>query len=310
MFLVVAVVIVFGITALTGKAAKSVRISSVFDACDPNILPLAVALENGYFTKENINVSMNPLKGSADILDTNVLVMGRGIFYPLQEKYPGTFKVFNFNLQDESKWNDAVLVNKESEISSVSQLKGKVIGRIEQPVLSELPDSQPAGLMAMLEQNGLNPAEFSTRRASLEDLENNVVDALYIREPLMALALHSGKQKILVEGPIFARYVFSPWPMSVSAISSTFMKQKPETAKQIVRIWDKAIDFIRENPIEADKIQQECMKKNYGQDGVQVRQLNHWKSNETDKNLVQNQLKWYHSIGVTAKELNVNDLLY
>lgn len=299
------------------KTAETINIPTFLNKCDPNLLPLSVALEKGYFTKENINVNrVNPAnliqnfkEGKFDS-GIDVLITGRGQFYPLEDKYPGLFKVFNLNVQDESKWNDAVIVTNKSKVTNLRQLKGKTIGITTSANDESGGKPRFVALSVMLEKNGLNSAEFKMIEATLNDLENNTVSALYIRDPELALSLYSDKNKILVEGPIFAKYILSPWPMSVSAISSTFMKQKPETAKQIVRIWDQAIDFIRENPIEADKILQACMKKNYGLDDAEVRQLNYWKNNEIDKNLVQKQLKWYYSISATTKELNVNDLLY
>lgn len=289
------------------QTAETIGISTAHNPCDPNTLPMLVALQNGYFAGENINVN---LLGATDMKDPapDVLVTSRGLFYMSEDQHPDTFKAFNFNLQDESKWNDAILVRKDSEITSLGQLKGKIIGIVTSASGPITPKVE--ALKAVLEKNGLNPAEFNLRSATENDLHNNAADALYIKEPGLSLSLSSGRARILIEGPIFAKYVFSPWPMSVSALSTGLIKQRPEVASKIVEVWDRSIDFIRENPTKADQILTACVKENFGQDGVIVRQLTHWKSSETDKNLIQQQLQWYYSIGSTSKELNVNDILY
>jgi len=310
------------------QTAETVDIATPLNTCDPNVFPLRVASKNGYFAKENINVNLADASG--DLLtnlnngksdpNADVLVMGRGEFYRLEDKHPGMFKIFAFGLQDKNKWNDAIIVRRDSGIASLGQLQGKTIGisfgdardaTARVSATSEEMEPREAAIRTMLEKNGLDPAEFPLVSANLAALENNTISALHIREPFLTFGLHSGKYEILEEGPIFARYVFNlnPWAMSVSGISSEFTQQKPETAKKIVQVWDQSVSFIRENPAEADTILQECMKENFGLSGATVRQLTHWKSSETDKNLVQQQLQWYYSIGVTSKELNVDDIL-
>ena len=284
-----------------------------FHDCDPSQLPLYTALENGYFKTEKIDVTLSwsidvdvNIQNVAEHPDIDLIVVGRAQFYNLEDKYPDLFNVFNFNVQDGTRWNDAVVVKKDSEIKSLGQLRGKTIG-----IITDGSNWGARGeiIKIILEKNGLNPEDFKIMITTMNDFENNQVDALYMRGPLLSLFLYLGKTMILEEGPIFAKYIFGPWPMSVSALSSKIIKESPDVAERVVRVWDRAINYIRENPVEADEILQRCMEKTFGVKDLPVRRLNYWTSKEINQTLIQNQLDWYYSKGFLSRKLNVADIL-
>ena len=312
---IVFLIVVIGCTIPPGT--DNVKISTSFIDCNPSGFPLHVAVENGYFAEENIdvNVAQNIIHGKNGVeipADADVIMLGRSPFYQSEAIHPNSFKAFNFNVQDKTKWNDAILVKKDSDITSLNQLIGKTIG-ITTGIRAnnyDLPhSSRIQGVIMMLKKNGLDPEDFKIVRADEHDFENNNIDALEIREPGLSMLLDSGAYRVLVGGPIFAENIFTPWPMSISAISSEFLKENPKDAKKIVQIWDKAIDFIGENPDEADKILQRCMEKNYGLKDIKIRQINYWKNDELDKDLIQKQLDFYHTLEIVKVQLKVDDIV-
>lgn len=236
--------------------------------------------------------------------DIDVLIIGRGKFYKIESEYPGSFKAFSFGLQDEAKWNDALLVMGDSDITSLEQLEGKIIGVAGDPAAGV----RGEGLRNMLKKNGLDPNNFTIVGAFAWDLMIGEVDALELREPELSLMLQGGVARILVDGPIFAGNIFSPWPMSAFGVSSKFIEENPETVEKIIRIWDQAINFIERNPNEVDRITRKCMEENFSGEGVGVNQLQYWKNDGIDKDLIQRQLDFYYETS-GIKKIDVNDII-
>lgn len=288
----------------------TLRVGLALSACSPSELPFLVAKEKGYFQTEGFNVLVSKEKmefGDADSLTRSfdIIIVGRARQYYMEATDPGKFKVFTVNYLDSTHPNYAILMRKDAVISSLGQLEDKIIG-----VDVHSGRARFVLMRKILEKNGLDPARVQLRDASVEELISGQVDALYIREPELSLALHKGDIKILVDEPI-AKYIMNPWPMSFSSFSNKFLQQKPEAARNVIRVFDRAIDFIRENPENVIGFLRSCMQENYGT-STDVRQLAHWKLEETQGVLetIQTQIDLYYQTGLIPNKIEASEILF
>jgi len=271
--------------------------------CNPGNLPLYVAIENGYFEKENIHIQINLSYIDDNVTNFDVILLGRNVLYSWPDQ-PGVLFAFTANYFDESNPTYAIIVQKDSEIKSLDQLKFKKIG-----LESGSGGARLVLMRIILERNGLDPNDSEINFfSSIEELENGTIDALYIREPEKSLALSKGNFEILVDEPV-GRFVWTPWPMSYSAFSSEFLKERPNEAKKLVTVWDNAIDFIRKNPDEAGKLLEKCAQEEYGI-GLKISQFKQWKLGEMDRTFIQKQIDLYHEKGILGDDIDVDDILY
>lgn len=280
----------------------------VLDGDSSNSLHL-VAQEKGYFNEAGCNLILRRLDNISrydsvvEFFESDLYLMGRATVYAIEAAHPGLLKAFNFNLQDETRWNDAILVRKSLNITSLGQLeKNQSIG-----LLGGGPARVPL-MKIMLKKNGLNPEDF--KLISVNDNTLSGINIVYAREPFVSLLLAKGDWKLLIDEPLFAKYIFSPWPMSMSLFSTKFLKEKPALAQKVISVYDKTILFIREHPDEAQSILSKYVEKEYGVKGLRIRLINYLKSDEINKDLIQKQSDWYYENGMSSRKINAEDLIY
>lgn len=287
---------------------ETVRVGLLLSDCNPNYLPFLVASKQGFLDKEGVKFTTPMAKGdyaNASSLASkfDIIILGRAQQYTMTASYPGEFSAFLINYLETSKPNYAILVKKESSLTSITQLKGKIIG-----LENNSGKARNVLIKAILKKNGIDPESISIKDASILDLEDGKVDALYIREPQLSLALSKGTSRILVNEPV-ANYVMNPWPMSFSSLSKKFLTEKPALAKSAISSFEQATELIRNNPQKAGEILTECMQEKYGVK-ANVKQVNHWRVDEADRTLLQRQMDFYYENSLIPKRINVNDVLY
>lgn len=273
-----------------------------------------VAQENGYFTEQGCKLTARHAKHHKDyegmkdgkLPESDLYLMGRSAVYITEAANPGLIKAFNFNVQTEKSGNDAILVKDSLGITDLKQLpKGQTVGIL---------GAGPAGLpfmKMMLDKSKLNPADFT-----ITNLNNNIkaisetgISIAYVREPFLSLLLAQGGWKILVDGPLFARNVFSPWPMTMTVFSSKFLKEKPALAQKVVSAYEKAISFVRQNPKEAESIMTKYMEKTYGAKDLKIRTVDYLSQGEITKEAVQKQMDWYYEQKIISHQIKAEDIL-
>ncbi len=317
--------ILSNITAYEGRATSSledVKLTLFMPDGDSAYLLHIIAQEKGYFTEAGINLMFQQGTGEDRELppESDLYLMGRSRVYEIEAAHPGLIKAFNFNTQDESRWNDAILVKKNLDITSLSQLeKGSSIG-----LIGGGPARFPL-IKIMLKKNNLNPEDFKLislddaskikltddviyRTALINDFVSKV-NIVYAREPFVSLLLARKDWKIMIDEPLFARNIFSPWPMSMTLFSTKFLKEKPALAQKVISVYDKAISFIRENPQQAQSILSKYIEKKYGINGLKMRLVNYLKSGEIAKEVIQRQSDWYAKNGLTKGKIHAENLI-
>ncbi len=288
---------------------EPVRVGLLASKLTSSYMPFYVAMEKGYFKDAGIQIETPPTNiefGSAKDYEESfdVCVMGRVQQYIIEGTIPGYFSVFAEDHLSQSHPNYAILVRKDSKVKSLAELEGKTIG------LEEHAGHARARVVLMsliLKDLKLDPKKFEMKNCPIESLENGEVEALYIREPELSIAMSRGKSEVLIDEPV-VRHIMGPWPMSFASLTTKFLKKDPETSAKIISCWNKAIDYIRAHPEESQKLFDRYTEQALGMK-LQVKQLDHWKLDEIDRSIVQRQINLYYDHGVLPQRISPDAII-
>ena len=219
-------------------------------------LPHFVAIEKGYYKDEGLDVAADPIN-SSDLMAQDV-VAGRidaaielSIVPLLKqlESSENAAKIFAMSAITSENGFDGIVVKASSPIKSLQDLSGKKIGvfpgTTAKNTLSEIfktsfPQNEMPGFIE------LDPSSH------IQSLDTGIVDALFTYEPTLTTGIiNNGFRKISTS--IYAMQ-YSPNPIGVRAINNEWLEKNPATAKSFFNAIDKAVEFIRKNPIEAREI--------------------------------------------------------
>lgn len=223
-------------------------------------LPLFVAIERGFFKDNNIEVEMTRLIGGPpnvaamignQIDAAAVLVTIEGMNANL--KKPGVAMYISLNSQNAKYQMEQFVVRKGLEIKSLADLKGKKI----------MSAPGPANVLmarAALAAAGLKEGDYQLDQLDMGQHVNAMTagtfDAGYTLEPNATVMRKNGVATTFEAG-VIAKYVLgdpqaNAW-VGGCALTSDFIKSKPDVARRFAAAWGKAVKFINENPAEARK---------------------------------------------------------
>ena len=256
-FLILVIIIVLSIGVIyllypRAEETKPVRIGYLPIVAS---LPLYTAQENGYFEEQGINIEAIQIQTSNQIIEALIrgdIDIGIGLssvpILAVESKDPGKIKVFSVSDLTTDRPFDYIITNKE-EITSIKDLEGKKIGVF------------PGSTAKKFVKKYLQNAEINITNTKWVDitppnqlpaLYSGSIDALHSYEPITTIALENPKVKPLARG-VYSE-VFDHTPVGVSVVSSKFLKNNPNLAKDTVISFNNAFDFNREHIGESRKI--------------------------------------------------------
>ncbi len=218
---------------------------------DIHHLPLWVALDEGFFKEQGINVEI------AGIFRSGPEIMSAFSAGALDMAYvgeaPSVTAVANGTanvaiLAQVNTEGSAIVVGKNSPIKTISDLKGK---QIAIPGYSTVQDLL---LRKALGESGLDPKQAKIvvikPPEMIGALRTNQIDAFISWEPYPAQAVCMGIGKKLVSsGEIWTNH-----PCCVLVIDRKFAQANGENVKRILQAHKKSVDFILDKPGEAAQI--------------------------------------------------------
>jgi NitT/TauT family transport system substrate-binding protein len=244
-------------SVLNAQAQDKVRVG-VFPVA--STLPLFVAIERGFFKENNIEVEMTRLIGGPpnvaamignQIDAAAVLVTIEGMNANL--KKPGVAMYISLNSQNAKYQMEQFVVRKGLEIKSLADLKGKKIMSAPGPANVTM-------ARAALAAAGLKEGDYQLDQLDMGQHVNAMTagtfDAGYTLEPNATVMRKNGVATTFEAG-VIAKYVLgnpqaNAW-VGGCALTSDFIKSKPDVAKRFTAAWGKAVKFINDNPAEARK---------------------------------------------------------
>ncbi|MCC6779427.1 MAG: ABC transporter substrate-binding protein [Hyphomicrobiales bacterium] len=223
-------------------------------------LPYFVALERGFFKEQNIDAEMIRLIGgppNVAAMITNqidaaaVLVTIEGMNANI--KKPGVAMYISVNSQNKTYQMEQFVVRKGFNATSLKDLKGAKIMSAPGPANVTM---AKAALAAV----GLKDGDYSIDQLDMGQHVNAMTagtfDAGYTLEPNASTMRKLGVASTLEAG-VIAHYVLGDPNANAfvggCALTSDFIKSRPDVAKRFTAAWGKAVELINSNPQEARK---------------------------------------------------------
>lgn len=165
--------------------------------------------------------------------------------FNIEARTPGTFKILIVQQLSDEMNNEALVVNKNSSITSIAQLTGKKIG-ITPGVFSEV----------MLKKSYEKEINFDKGtqliklppQSQLSTLESGQIDGLVAYEPLITTGLANDSIRVL-DYHSYGR-IKEPFPVGGYTLSTKFMEENPEVTQKIARVLLRALEYGTKNPSE------------------------------------------------------------
>jgi NitT/TauT family transport system substrate-binding protein len=245
------------LVALPAQAADKVRVG-VFPVS--STLPYFVALEKGYFKEQSIEPEMSRLIGgppnvaamiSNQIDAAAVLVTIEGMNANI--KKPGVAMYISVNSQNKTYQMEQFVIRKGFNATSLKDLKGAKIMSAPGPANVTM---AKAALAAV----GLKDGDYTIDQLDMGQHVNAMTagtfDAGYTLEPNASTMRKLGVATTLEAG-VIAHYVLGNPEANAfvggCALTTDFIKSKPDVARRFTLAWHKAMDLINTNPQEARK---------------------------------------------------------
>ncbi len=223
-------------------------------------LPYFVAVERDFFKEQNIETEMVRLIGgppNVAAMITNqidaaaVLVTIEGMNANI--KKPGVAMYISVNSQNKTHQMEQFVARKGFNATSLKDLKGAKIMSAPGPANVTM---AKAALAAV----GLKEGDYSIDQLDMGQHVNAMTagtfDAGYTLEPNASTMRKLGVATT-VEAGVIAHYVLGDPEANAfvggCALTSDFIKSRPDAAKRFAAAWEKAARLINENPAEARK---------------------------------------------------------
>jgi NitT/TauT family transport system substrate-binding protein len=245
------------LAALPASAQDKVKVG-VFPVSSS--LPYFVAVEKGFFKEQNIDPEMVRLIGGPpnvaamignQIDAAAVLVTIEGINANI--KKPGVAMYISINSQNQKYQMEQFVIRKGLDAKSLADLKGKKIMSAPGPANVTM-------ARAALAAAGLKEGEYSLDQLDMGQHVNAMTagtfDAGYTLEPNASTMKKMGVATTLEAG-VIAKYILGDPNANAfvggAALTTDFIKSRPDVARRFTVAWGKAVDLINNNPTEARK---------------------------------------------------------
>ncbi len=139
----------------------------------------------------------------------------------------------------------AIVVGKHSSIKSPKDLKGKKVATVKGSYAHHL-------LAIVLQNSGLTADDIRFLNMSQGDigtaLQKGDIDAGAIWEPLITRLTDEGTARVLVDGTGIKSGIL------VIVATNSFVARNPDLVRKFLEVYERARDFLRENPREAARL--------------------------------------------------------
>jgi NitT/TauT family transport system substrate-binding protein len=223
-------------------------------------LPYFVARDRGFFKEAGIETEMIRLIGGppnvagliTNQIDASaVLVTIEGMNANI--KKPGVAMYISVNSQNQKYQMEQFVIRKGLAAKTLADLKGKKIMSAPGPANVTM-------AKAALAAAGLKEGDYSIDQLDMGQHVNAMTagtfDAGYTLEPNASTMRKMGVASTLEAG-VIAKYILGDPNANAfvagCALTSDFIKGRPDVAKRFAAAWAKAVDLINNNPAEARK---------------------------------------------------------
>lgn len=278
-------------------------------------LPLYIAIDKGYFEDEGLNVELSSISSSntlAELIVTNKIDIAITVsplaYYSVKYLSDNNSKIFGAGYHTSGNKNeniDAIIVRPDSNFKDISDLIDKKIG-----VLPGL--TTESYMKQVFIKNGLSfeNVQFVSLppNAILQAITTDQIDAAYAVEPTVTIGLINNSIKVL-ERPIITKYIMPTYIPKFDVVSEDFIKNYPNDFKAFFRAYNKSVDFINNNELEAKKSLVKFLDLDE-QVALQSEEGGFWKVEEINPTLLNEEMDYYLNAGLLEGKIDTSNLLY
>lgn len=221
---------------------KTIKELSIGVLPDVDSIPLIIAQQQGYFEKEGIKVNIVQFKSAKD--RDSAFQAGK-IDGAVSDVLAAAFaKEGGFDVKITSMTNGSykLLVNKNSKISKIEDLKGKSIAISKNTIIEYACD------MMLKEANvsfdDVKKSVIPQIPVRLEMLQNGKVDSAVLPDPLATVAVKNGASVLNSTDKLN----INP---GVLIFSSSSINSKKMEIKSFYSAYNKAVEFLQNKPVES-----------------------------------------------------------
>jgi ABC-type nitrate/sulfonate/bicarbonate transport system substrate-binding protein len=161
----------------------------------------------------------------------------------VEAKSPNLFQMTWYAVETSTHSVNALLVPKDSPLTSIRELRGKTVGTFTGA-------TQVLNLEAIFQKSlGKSSAVNITQVApnlQLQTLERKEVAAFFTIEPNVTIAIEKNIAKVLVDNPR-CKYILDPFPAGGGVLAARFLTARPKEAQATREALNEAIAAIRAN---------------------------------------------------------------
>jgi ABC-type nitrate/sulfonate/bicarbonate transport system substrate-binding protein len=253
--LLVAILLLSGCKPHEGEAVVRIGYTPLMYA-----QPTFVAIDQGLLAKAGVKYELTKFENSTQIV--NALLGGQLDFcaispvlsaFAAQEKSGSKeplFQLYYYNLDSKEHPISYLLVRKDSDITSLEQLRGKTIGVFPGNILSRI--SAKLLLKPYFDPDKELVFQDVAPQLQAQTLESKQIDAMFSLEPYATLSLELGQSRILHVAPQLS--VYEPLPAGAGFMNRSFIKQHPDTARRFGQAIREATQLIRKDPAVAKSV--------------------------------------------------------
>ncbi|MGO9737683.1 MAG: ABC transporter substrate-binding protein [Desulfomonilaceae bacterium] len=249
LFICLSCLLLSGTAYSQNPSVSSIRMAVLQN--DIHHLPLWVALDEGFFKEQGLNVEI------AGIFRSGPEIMSAFSAGSLDMAYvgeaPTVTAVANGTanvaiLAQVNTEGSAIVVGKNSSIRTISDLKGKQVAIPGYSTVQDLLLSKALG------ESGLDPKQVKIivikPPEMIGALRTDQIDAFISWEPYPAQAICMGIGKMLAS----SAEIWKDHPCCVLVVDRRFAQANGEKMNKALKAHRKAVDFIRDKPAEAARI--------------------------------------------------------
>jgi ABC-type nitrate/sulfonate/bicarbonate transport system substrate-binding protein len=218
-----------------------------------DVAPAWLGADKGFFREEDIDVSFRPIAGGAEVIPQIIrgdvqFAFGNPISLAFAQQRGIALRYVTEGVQGGSSEQDStngLLVHKDSDIRSVSDLAGKTFA------LNVLNSLGEVTINTALEKEGVDTSNLKFVEVPFPDmlaaLEQRQFDVAWLPEPFVSQGIAEGHRKLL--DPMVASY--PRLTLSGYFASAEFIEQNGDLVERFQRAMNRSLDYAAAHEDEA-----------------------------------------------------------
>ena len=305
----------------SGQPAESEQATPEYAECELEIgysrlrisLPVFVAAEQGFFDDAGLAVCLEQYETAQPLMQA--LVAGE-VDVAGYTALPITFNGMLRNgkklrfvtamIEDQDHRISYMLVPAESNITDVSELRGKRIGILPTIAYSKW-------LEAMLSSNGMSDDDVLIQQVAPnlqpQTLQSGGVDALFTNDPAATTAIQLGVARLMNDDVEVPSLYEDPFVFGSFNVTDKWAKQNPREYDALVVAINRAVDFINENPDEAKQDMVSFLSESFQPHVEFYPDALYYRTDEVTEEMFTEIASAYEAQGIIPSEIDLSDLV-